>query len=111
MIELEKEFIGSGDVRGFKFRQIKKNKFAFIYEVTNFSEDENINKINTYYEVFRRKISKESDGLLNNVMVHFESKEVYPRSNSFGIWAYCIDDYNNAILKFNEITDYLSNKL
>ena len=31
MIELEENFVGTGEVKGFEFRQLKKNGKAFMY--------------------------------------------------------------------------------
>ena len=38
-------------------------------------------------------------------MVHFEEREVYPRSNSFGVCAWCINNYDRAKAKFDYISD------
>jgi hypothetical protein len=56
------------------------------------------------YEVFKKKISKESTGILNGVEVHFEERVTYPSSKAFGVWAWAFSNYNKALEKFNEIT-------
>ena len=96
MIKLEKEFIGIGEVKGFKFRMLDENEKSFIYEVSD--EDRK------WYEVFERKVSKETDTMLNGISVHFEEREIYPHSNSFGVWAWCINDYDRAMNKFKELS-------
>ena len=58
MIELQQEFTGTGEVKGFIFKQIKNNGYAFIYEVKVPSDDDD--SVRIYYEVFERKISKEN---------------------------------------------------
>lgn len=109
MKELEKEFIGTGEVKAFKFSQILRNDYAFIYFVTSFSED-NIG-LKTHYEVFECKSSKECDMIIGGVNVHFEEKEIYPKANSFGIWAWTYIEYDKALSKFNEITQNVIDRI
>ena len=104
MIKLEKEFIGIGEVKGFKFKMLFNNDKAFIYEVSKKMENGYINK---WYEVFERRVSKATDTIMNGVSVHFEEKEIYPKSKSFGVFAWCIYNYDVAKSKF----DYLSTRV
>ena len=53
MIELEKEFIGIGEVKGFKFEQLDKNEYDYLYKVSN--KDEDTKKVKCWYEVFEKK--------------------------------------------------------
>ena len=84
--ELKKEFIGVGEVRGFLFRQIKRTNYGFIYEVAAGN--------GKHYEVFKRRINKQ----FFNVS--------YPRSKSFGLWAWTTSSLDKA----NEILIQISNK-
>ena len=68
--ELPLEFTGIGEVRGFYFKRIAYNGYAYIYSVA-ISEDAEPR----HYEIFERKVDKK----FNLVK--------YPRSNSFGLWA------------------------
>lgn len=86
MKELEKEFIGIGEVKGFRFKQIFANKYAYMYQVKHPDVHE------VYYEVFERKIN-EQYGCIS-----------YPKSKAFGIWAWCITDYDRAKEKFAKLT-------
>lgn len=92
MKELEKEFNGRGEVKGFHFKQIKANEFAYIYEVHN------PDVIEPHYEVFERRINEQFDC------------ESYPKSNSFGVWAWCCIDLKAAERRFNKITKRLTDK-
>ncbi|MBC3759715.1 hypothetical protein H7U19_14980 [Hyunsoonleella sp. SJ7] len=76
-------FEGRGEVKGFVFNQIESSKGGFIYEVNSGA--------NMYYEVFKRVI---------NYRFNCVS---YPRSKSFGIWAWTFMDLNSAREKFNEL--------
>ena len=104
MIKLEKEFIGIGEVKGFKFKMLFNNEKAFMYEVSCENEDGYTSR---WYEVFERRVSKATDTIMNGVMVHFEEREVYPKSNSFGVYAWCINNYDMAKDKF----EYLSTRV
>lgn len=93
MKELKTEFIGIGEVRGFQFKQLRANGYAYLYEVLNPEE-----KV-PHYEVFER---------VENEIFNCVS---YPKSKSFGVWAWCVKDYNKACLKFDEITKKVIERL
>ena len=86
MKELEKNFTGTGEVRGFTFTQIRRSELGYIYMVLDtFGE--------RWYEVFKRK---------DNVRFNTIS---YPRQRAFGVWAWCETTLQNAEEKFNEINE------
>jgi hypothetical protein len=85
MKELATEFIGIGEVRGFKFTQLAKNDKAYMYEVV---APENA----MHYEVFER-VENDYYGTIT-----------YPKSNSFGVWAWCISNKERAEDKFKSIS-------
>ena len=80
MKQLRKVFEGIGEVRGFLFTQIKSSKKGYIYHVN----DEN----NIHYEIFKKRSGTNP----------FSNKEAvfYPRSNSFGLWAWTFRDKKQA---------------
>jgi len=51
---------------------------------------------------------------MGGIQVHFDGKEVYPKANSFGVWAWTCTDYHKALEKFDEVTqnviDRINNK-
>lgn len=83
MKNLSKEFIGIGAVRGFVFMQLKATDEAYLYQVND--------KGKIHYEVFKKRINER----FGNVS--------YPSTKAFGVWAWCIRDYQQAITKFNEL--------
>ena len=83
MKPLEKNFIGIGEVRGFKFTQISTTDKAFLYKVDTGNQ--------IHIEVFKRIINERF------------ACESYPTSRAFGIWAWTYMKLDNAIEKFNEI--------
>lgn len=89
--ELEQVIEGKGECRGFTFRQIKSNGYAYVYEVDN---DGYI-----HYEVFERIINKQFMCVS------------YPKSNSFGIWAFCVHKLDKALQKYEELTEKVKNRL
>lgn len=76
--ELPVEFVGTGEVRGFRFRQVSRTMFGYIYEVRVPGAEE------CHYEVFRR---------MENARFGCVS---YPKSKSFGAWAWCCDSLAKA---------------
>ena len=110
MIELKENFVGTGEVKGFEFRQLKKNGKAFLYEVKSEYNYDGVPEIDVWYEVFERKISKENERMIGEEKVVFEEREMYPRSNAFGVWAFCINSYDYACKKFHEITKIVTER-
>ena len=76
--ELPVEFVGVGEVRGFVFRQVSRTMFGYIYEVRVPGKE------GSHYEVFRR---------MENARFGCVS---YPKSKSFGAWAWCCDSLAKA---------------
>ena len=76
--ELPLEFVGVGEVRGFVFRQVSRTMFGYIYEVRVPGKE------GSHYEVFRR---------MENARFGCVS---YPKSKSFGAWAWCCDSLAKA---------------
>lgn len=76
--ELPTEFVGVGEVRGFQFRQVSRTMFGYIYEVRVPGKE------GSHYEVFRR---------MENARFGCVS---YPKSKSFGAWAWCCDSLAKA---------------
>jgi len=76
MKELQIEFIGRGQVKGFEFTQIKKTEFGYIYKVDT--------KNTILYEVFQRKENNRYNCIS------------YPSNKAFGIWAWTTNDINKA---------------
>lgn len=88
MKELQEEFIGKGQVRGFKFTQIKKTKTAYLYRV-----DTGDSK---HYEVFERK----ENNRFNCV--------AYPSNKAFGLWAKTSSVFERALEMLEEIEEKVS---
>lgn len=84
MKELEMRFSGEGEARGYDFEQIAKSPYAYIYKKTH------IESGTVSYEVFRRKENTQFDCIS------------YPKSKSFGIWAYESNTEEQAMIRFNE---------
>lgn len=76
--ELRDEFEGIGEVRGFRFKKLLSNGYAYLYEVRGGSS-------RVYYEVFERVVN-DRFGVVS-----------YPKSNAFGKWAKTTYDYDKAL--------------
>jgi hypothetical protein len=96
MKELELQFIGTGEVKNVKFTQVTKSDFAYIYLL----EFENGF---CSYEVFERKTVKICLDFEGRIYSDTDLKVQYPKSNDFGIWAWCFLDKLKAEKKYNEI--------
>lgn len=108
MKQLESNFIGKGEVKGFEFTMVKKSDFAYLYMVENKCIDSD--KKDTYFEVFERKESKGGTSVLGGNEVYFEPREMYPCSNSFGLWAWSYNNLKDAISKMKEIDRCVSER-
>lgn len=80
--ELPSEFRGIGEVRGFHFKRVSKTDRGYIYSVMNNGQ--------TYYEVFKRK-TNQYRGIS------------YPKSKSFGKWAWWYSSLEKAQIKLNSL--------
>lgn len=78
MKELETEFAGRGEVKGFTFKQIDRTDDAYLYEITGSGLK--------HYEVFERRENSQF-GTIS-----------YPSAKAFGIWAYTAHNLNAATI-------------
>ena len=85
MKELALEFMGRGEVAGYKFRQVARNKQGYLYQVYHSDEKK------SHYEVFRRRENERFDVVS------------YPRSTSFGAWAWTFPEIEAARKKLAEL--------
>jgi hypothetical protein len=74
-------FTGKGEVRGFKFTQLRQTDKAFVYEVNSGDT--------IYYEVFKKTVNKRYNCIS------------YPTSKGFGKWSWTHMDIESALVKFN----------
>ena len=82
--ELPLEFKGSGEVRGFMFSQVGKTDKGYVYQVSSGGE--------IWYEVFERKVNGQY-GIIS-----------YPKSKSFGKWAWSYMSLQKAMDKLSNIS-------
>ncbi len=82
--ELKTDFTGVGQVRGFKFTQLRKTNSAYLYSIDTGDR--------IYYEVFRKRIN-DRYGCVS-----------YPTDKAFGIWAWTTPNIDHAYKKLNELS-------
>jgi hypothetical protein len=80
--QLPETFIGVGEVKGFAFERVFSNSNAYIYRVTSHKGSK------PYYEVFKRKDTPLCIDFKKRIYSDTEFKEIYPKSNAFGVWAW-----------------------
>lgn len=88
--KLPEYFQGTGEVKEFIFRRIKETDNSYIYEVTH------PEALNPHYEVFRKKAVPICLDFVAKVYSETEFKEVYPKSNAFGVSAWCVTSIEEA---------------
>jgi hypothetical protein len=90
---LPKTFIGTGEVKNFIFKQIKDSSTSYIYQINNKDE--------IHYEVILKRDARLCINFIDKVFSEDESKEIYPKSTKFGLYAWTYRDLDKAIEKFN----------
>lgn len=85
-LELPISFEGKGEVKGFSFTQVYKTAKGYIYKV----KCKDTNK--EHYECFKRKVN-------TKFSKHEHGQISYPRSASFGIWAWTFDSFEKSKTK------------
>ena len=96
IIELEKHFNGAGEVSDYEYAQISSTVSAYLYEVRR-------NGMLVCFEVFERKNTPICIDFEKRIYSETEFKEVYPKTNAFGVWAWTYFKYEFALEKFNTL--------
>lgn len=92
------EFIGTGEVAGFRFVQIASSAPAYIYEVTREVGAK------PQYEVIRRISTAKCIDFGAKIYSQTEFKEIYPKANQFGKTAWAFVTKEEALAKFNQMS-------
>ncbi len=95
--KLEKDFIGIGDVKQFKFVQLKNINSAYLYSAETLEGDK-------HYEVFKVRTTNVCIDFAKRLYSDTDFKEVYPKSKDFGRTAWCHADYEKASNQFDLIS-------
>ena len=104
--ELSETFEGKGEVKDYNLRQHTKNDYGYIYELTN-KDDNTI----SHYEVFARKEVKQFDFETKTELL--DTKISYPKSDHFGVWAWCVrslESAQNQLIEIEKHTKLLEEK-
>jgi len=83
MKQLEQEFNGKGQVKGFRFTLIKKSDYGYIYKIDTGDA--------IHYEVFGHKENTRFDCVS------------YPSNKAFGLWAWTTSNLDRAFDLLEEI--------
>jgi hypothetical protein len=87
--KLESFFIGKGEVAGFLFTKVFENEKGYVYKVESGDS--------IHYESFFKKETPICIDFKNKIYSQSDTKEVYPKSNNFGIWAWCSCKLTSAL--------------
>ena len=106
--ELQKDFVGVGEVKGFKFHQTLATEKGYIYEV------ESDPSFHHHFEVFKRKLTygvriNDKTGKLeadtNKMVVS------YPKSTCFGLWAWtCANEEHTLKMYYQKVEKSIDNE-
>lgn len=86
--ELPKQFNGKAEVSGVTFTQLKRDGKVALYK-----------RDDSYYEVVVTRVKKYTERISSGDYTHYEQ---YPTATSFGLYGWCIRDYNRALIKYRE---------
>jgi hypothetical protein len=81
-------FEGKGEVKGFTFTQVEKSEKMYLYKV----KYEGF----VYYELFEIRTAPLCVNFENREYSDTEFREVYPKANDFGVWAWTFRDLKDA---------------
>ena len=86
--KLENKIYGKGETKGIVFTKEYENEKGYIYK----SDTKN-----TYFEVFYKKETPICIDFEKRIYSETDTKEVYPKSKDFGIWAWTVYDIDKGI--------------
>ena len=105
--ELEKDFIGTGEVKGFKFHQVLASEKGYIYEVKSSPN------MPSYYEVFRRVTTNSVEMTEEGKLRPVKDKVIvaYPKSTRFGLTAWsCANEEHALRVYYDLVENYVPQK-
>jgi hypothetical protein len=92
--KLPNSFEGKGEVKGYSFEKVFENEIGYVYQV---KEGNHI-----HYESFKKKIVPICIDFEKRIYSETDFKEVYPKKNDFGTWAWTKMEINSAISKLTQ---------
>ena len=87
--KLENRIEGRGEVDGFVFSKKFENKKGYVYRVDT--------EEGYHFEAFLKKQSPICIDFKKRIYSDTETKEVYPKSNNFGVWAWTVETLEKGI--------------
>lgn len=93
--ELDETLQGTGETKDFVFTRVHQSNSAYLYKVHTGAS--------VHYEVFERRTTPICLDFENRIYSETETKETYPKSNDFGVWAWTTDTMERAIEIFEGI--------
>ncbi len=91
--KLENKIIGKSEVKGFVFTKVFENENGYVYRV----ETENKH----YFEAFLKREAPVCIDFGKRLYSDTDTKEVYPKSKDFGLWAWTLDSLEKGVAKLD----------
>jgi hypothetical protein len=93
--ELEETLEGIGETKGFVFTRVDRSSCAYLYKVDTGAS--------VHYEIFERRATPICIDFEQRIYSETDTKEIYPKSNDFGVWAWSTNSISRAIAIFQDI--------
>ena len=87
--KLENKIEGKGEVDGFIFTKKFENQKGYVYKVCT--------ETGSHFEAFFKKQSPVCIDFKQRIYSDTETKEIYPKSNNFGVWAWTVQTLEKGI--------------
>ena len=95
-IHIPNQFAGEGEVKGFFFSRVDKNKAAYLYKV----KDE---YCTVHYEVIKRRATPIIVDFEKKILSTEFQKERYPKAKDWGTLGWTFTDYEQAKEKLDSL--------
>lgn len=96
--KLPETFEGKSEVKGYSFKKVDENNLMYVYEAKNELTS------NTHFEVFYKKTTPILIDFKKRLYSDTEFKEIYPKSNNFGVWAWTTHNKQKAKELMDKLT-------
>lgn len=94
---LPKRFEGKAIVQRFMFVQVRSSDTHYLYEVKG--------RGSIHYEVFERRAVPLCIDFMSKHFSKTEGKEIYPKAEDFGKWAFTYMNETKAVSQFEKLSN------
>lgn len=81
---------GRGETKGYTYTKVFENDKGYVYKAGE-----------NHFEAFYKRESKVCIDFDKKIFSETDTKEIYPKSNAFGVWAWTVRSLDNGIEKLS----------